>query len=216
MLHIVLSTDSLALPRVWDRSQPTVAPEQDFRFGMTYPALLRGRLNRMFPFRTVTVSVLAQRSATIATAALRAYELTVLMEPTVLVLHYGIVDCWLRSENPDLFRCPLEEFVRHLNHIQNVRDKCAPNLAIIFIGIMQPPKYILDRAPRQSIIISQYNNALRNNIRSGSFIIDLERAYRGNCERLIHFDGFHLSREGHKVVARRLALRINDTIQTIR
>ena len=200
-VHIVLETDSLGLPRPWNAKRAEEAPEQFFRFRDTYPYLLLKLMRDACPDSEVLVTNLGQRASTMAWAVANAGDLLKHMDPAAAIVHHGIVDCWIRENEAGRFRVLPDEFRKYVSQLTSMRMKLAPQLPLIFIGIMPTTAAMLARVPEQNDIIAQYNEILRECVTGKAILFDVERMFSHMVEQVVHLDGHHLSRTGHRLYA---------------
>lgn len=200
-IHVVLETDSLGLPRPWNAKKENEEPEQFFRFRETYPYLLLKRLREVTPQHEVIVTNLGQRASTMSATALKRADLLSYMEPSAAIVHHGIVDCWVRANEARRFRVSKDEFRAFVEQVLETKAKLAPDLPLIFIGIMPTTAAMLARVPEQNEIISDYNQILRETIADRAIFLDVERMFGHLIEQVVHLDGHHLSRTGHRLYA---------------
>jgi hypothetical protein len=200
-VHVVLSTDSLSLPRPWYAKTPFADPDKAFRYSSTYPALLQNRLSEALPAAVVTVTNVGEPSATMLRPAQRAFEFISLMEPSALLVQHGIVDCWLESGDPANVKCPIVLYEQYIQTVLKVRDDWAPGLPVIIVGILPVGAEVLEKMPEQNAIVARYNKVLRRQARPGIHFVDMELLQAESAEDIVHLDGCHLSRHGHALLA---------------
>ncbi len=200
-VHIVLETDSLGLPRPWNAKRAEEAPEQFFRFRDTYPYLLLKLMRDACPDSEVLVTNLGQRASTMSAAAIKRADLLGYMEPSATIIHHGVVDCWVRENEARRFRVPADEFRGYVEQVLEGKAAQAPQLPLIFIGIMPTTAAMLARVPEQNDIIAQYNEILRECVTGKAILFDVERMFSHMVEQVVHLDGHHLSRTGHRLYA---------------
>lgn len=200
-IHVVMCTDSLSFPRPWHAAKEAEAPEQFFRYRATYPYLLQTMLRNLFRSSEVQVTNLGQRASTITLASLKRLDLAAWFEPTFCILHHGIVDCWLRRNEPQLQRCPIELFEKSLLDVLDARDKQAAKPEVIVIGIMPTNQAMLEKEPDQNVEIARYNECMRRVLAGRAIFMDVERMFGAMNEAVLHLDGHHLSRLGHSLYA---------------
>ncbi|MBV5265068.1 SGNH/GDSL hydrolase family protein [Pinisolibacter sp. B13] len=200
-LHIVMCTDSLSFPRPWHAAKETESPEYFFRFRSTYPYLLQTKLKNAFTSSEVQVTNLGQRASTIHLAHLKRLDLVSWFEPSVCILHHGIVDCWLRRTEANLQRCDVTQFEQYLVEILDARDKQAVKPPMIVIGIMPTTKAMLEKEPDQNLEVTKYNDCMRRVLDGRGIFLDVEKMFGAMNEEILHLDGHHLSRLGHKLYA---------------
>jgi lysophospholipase L1-like esterase len=208
-IHIVLMTDSLSLPRPWNIRDLSSEEGADFDYESVYPTLLRQRLDQIWSKTAVTITNLGKRSCTMEITARSASTVFRLYGPDVAVVHVGIVDCWLRSQSPDEFLCPLDIYASSAEAIVDSRDAARRASPILFVGTLDLPERFAQRSPRQNAIIAEYNAALRKTCRRENvFFVDVARQANVQAGALTHLDGVHLSHAGHAAAADALARAI--------
>ena len=200
-VHIVLETDSLGLPRPWNAKRAEEAPEQFFRYRETYPYLLLRLMRDACPDSEVLVTNLGQRASTMAWAVANGGDLLKHMDSSAAIIHHGIVDCWLRKNEVRRLRVMPDEFRIYVNQIIDMKTKLAAKIPLIFIGIMPTTAAMLARVPEQNDIIAQYNDILRECVIGKAILFDVERMFSHMIEQVVHLDGHHLSRTGHRLYA---------------
>jgi GDSL-like Lipase/Acylhydrolase family len=203
-IHVVACTDSLSMPRPWHAVRELEKPEEFFRFRSTYPFVLQQKLRTVFSQSEVLVTNLGQRASTIALAAARRLDLTSWFEPTACIVHHGIVDCWLRRNEPSLQRMEIDKFEQALVSILDAADQANPRPIMIVIGIMPTTKAMLEKEPQQNEEIARYNECMRRVVGDRGIFMDVERMFGAMHESILHLDGHHLSRLGHTIYAEEL------------
>lgn len=212
MLHIVMSTDSLSLPRPWFQKNPADQPERFTRFRETYPYLMEGLLRESFPASEVRVTNLATRASSLAASYSHRNELFSWMEADVAVLHKGVVDCWPRPQLGGEPQTTLKSFSASLIRLLEERARIAPTLPFIVIGIAPTTAATRDKDPKVAENIRDYNAILRERIDANMRFIDMEQALNEAGENMLHPDGHHLTAGGHTLLANCLRDAIIDLL----
>lgn len=206
MFHVIISSDSLSLPRPWHQKNVDERPEMFFRVEDTYPHKLRRRLRRECALQDIEVTNWGRRGATSGQLPLVARDVLAWMSPSVTVIHHGIVDCWIRD--PDTMKRHVSEdaFAQNIREILCHRSSMAPTLPVFFLPILHTNEHMLAKVPQQNDIIDQYNEILRQAVSEfdGVHILSLFTDLSEEAA-LVHEDGHHLSRAGHQRVADSLA-----------
>lgn len=211
-LHVVIAGDSLALPRpenakTYDpRSSPSLLPT----FCNAYPALLLTQLRSMYPERDVVITNMSRASQGLAEVAADAYVSLFYLDPTAVVLHCGIVDCWPRGDDVsappktdlDAFRAALERFL-------SLRRDFCQRKPLVLIGLAPTDARWRDRLPGIDRVIDRYDAALRavtepfTSFVDMRHIVDAEDPYAS-----LHLDGIHLNLRGHELLAAAIAAQL--------
>lgn len=202
-LHVVLSTDSLSFPRPWMAKEPAAEPDLFFRYEQTYPVLLEDRLRQMLPHRHPRVINLGRRAASINALEAIATDLLSWMHPNVVILHHGVVDCWIRDPRTMETRTTAAEFEAALDAFFTYRASMSPRLPVVLVKILPTTDKVLESNPRQNEYIGRYN-AILEAMAERYERVHLARL-QSNSGTLLHADGHHLSRHGHGVAAAVLA-----------
>jgi lysophospholipase L1-like esterase len=207
MIHVVLSADSLSFPRPWNQKLLDDRPDQFFRVEHTYPFLLRERLGAVFN-TDVIVSNLGRRACTIAHLTAVARDLCSWMSPDFVIVHHGIVDCWIRDPVTLERRTSEAVFEKALDDFFELRQTLAPQLPTVFLGILPTNKKMLKQFPKQNEFIHAYNEIVRKKILNYTecnvHFIALDEDLN-DLFQLVHEDGHHLSRLGRERAANAIA-----------
>ncbi|MEL7388159.1 MAG: SGNH/GDSL hydrolase family protein [Pseudomonadota bacterium] len=188
------------MPRPWNQKNLEANPEGFFQFEDTYPYLLRQYLRAHFPRQRLSVSTLSSRGGTFKRTQVFANDLFSWMGAKVVVVHFGIVDCWLRDEQQQL--TSPEEFQTAVRDLVVNHTKMGPDILLIVIGILPTNKTMLAKKPKQNEAIAQFNQILRDGLEDQSAVfLDVERTFAHQFDDIIHLDGHHLSKTGHQVYA---------------
>lgn len=210
MPHIVMSTDSLSLPRPWRHQNPAEFPEKFTKFEETYPVLLENFLRDYYPVDQVRVTNFATRASSLAASYGHRYELFSWMQADVAVLHKGVVDCWPRPQRGGLPNTSPEAFRNAMNRLLDERARMAPHLPFIVIGIAPTNSATREKDPQVAENIRTYNAILRERMDDHLHFLDMEALLGGEDDDIIHPDGHHLTARGHA----RLAQALCSTIVT--
>lgn len=203
--HVVISSDSLSLPRPWNQKLVDDTPENFFRIEQTYPFLLKDNLEKILHQR-VNVSNYAARASSIGRPSGMTPDLFSWMSSDVTIIHHGVVDCWLKDGQP---RVALTTFTEYVTKIMDDKKKWGPKVPLIIIGILPTNQRMLEKFPTQNDLIREFNRVLRENTNSNNTIfMDVERFDVDVRSEIVHEDGHHLSRKGHRIYANKLAQEI--------
>ena len=202
--HVVISSDSLSFPRPWNQKLANSKSELDFRYEDTYPALLRQNLRAQSPRTDVIISNLGRRACTVGHVNVVGRDIVLDMSPDVTIIHHGIVDCWFRPELPQKRRTSEAEFGEALDKFFALREQLSPQLPIILIGILKTNARMLQKFPQQNDDIDTYNEILRSKAAAyNAHFVALDEGVDDPVQ-LVHEDGHHLSRTGHRRAAEAL------------
>ncbi|WPB87442.1 SGNH/GDSL hydrolase family protein [Sediminicoccus rosea] len=207
-----MSTDSLSLPRPWFQKHPSDQPERFTRFRQTYPYLLEGLLKERFQASEIRVSNLAMRASSLASSYSHRNELFSWMEADVAVLHKGVVDCWPRAQLDGQPHTTLKAFREAMTRLLEERERMAPTLPFIVIGISPTNTATLAKEPKVAENIRAYNAVLSERVDANMRYIDMEHALTEAGEELLHPDGHHLTAGGQALLANRLRDAIIDLL----
>lgn len=209
LFHILISADSLSLPRPWLKKRPTERPNQFFSFVATYPYLLERLIQRQMPDRIVRVSNLGRRGSTIQNVHTCAVDLVSWMAPDVVILHHGIVDCWIRNTETMERHTSEAEFSRHLAAFFETRNQMSPSLPVIMVKIIHTSEKQLRSSPEQNNVIDTYNALIEAAAAKEASVQVVSIPFQGvRSGSNVHEDGHHLSRIGHKAMADTLSRAI--------
>ncbi|WP_368416816.1 SGNH/GDSL hydrolase family protein [Falsiroseomonas sp.] len=212
MLHVVMSTDSLSLPRPWFQNNPAEMPERFTRLRQTYPLLLESALRAQFPESEVRITNLAVRASSLASSFSHRLELFSWMEADAAVLHKGVVDCWPREALKGMPNTTLSAFRDSMNRLLDERARIAPNHPFIVVGISPANGATMAKNPKIAENISAYNAILSAHSDANTRFIDMEKALRLCADDVLHPDGHHLTAAGHAILAGLLAQAITELL----
>lgn len=212
MLHVVMSTDSLSLPRPWSQKIPSARPELFTHVRQTYPLLLETLLRGRYPSSEVRVTNLATRASSLGASISHRLELFAWMEADVAVLHKGVVDCWPRPARGGEPNTSPVQFQEALDRLLAERARMAPTLPFIIIGIAPTNDAANGKEPRIGQNITAYNAILRNRIDDRMRFIDMEQAMMHSADGTLHPDGHHLTAAGHAILTEHLGGAITDLL----
>ena len=150
------------------------------------------------------MSTHANRGGTFARTKVFAHDLFSWLGAKVLVVHFGIVDCWLRDGRQQL--TSPEDFQAAVRDLVSNQATMGPDVLLIVIGILPTNKKMLAKEPKQNEAIAQFNQILREELDGQSAVfLDVEKTYADRLDDLLHLDGHHLSKTGHRVYAEGLS-----------
>lgn len=201
--HVVIASDSLGLPRPWNQKLLSDQPESFFRYELTYPYLLRAKLEARMPGQRLTVSHSAARGGTFKRALGMARDLFSWLGAHAVVVHFGVVDCWLRPDGGQL--TSPEEFDEMLAELMANHRQMGPNTLLIVFGVLATNARMLEKEPRQAENIAAFNRHFRARCQGENVVfVDVEQRFSAE-DGVVHEDGHHLSRAGHRAYADILA-----------
>lgn len=204
LFHILISSDSLSMPRPWLKKRPTERPDQFFTFTGTYPFLLERMVQRQMPDNYVRVTNFSRRAGSISNINACGIDLVSWMSPSVVVIHHGIVDCWVRKPETMERNKTEAEFAAQLTSFFALRDKEAPGLPVIIVKILQVVGSNSHVHPEQNKLINTYNALIEATAADESNVQVVSIPSGAN----VHADGHHLSRLGHRAMAEMLSKAI--------
>ncbi len=215
---VTIAGDSLSLPRPWylKKFDPELNPFLATKYFDTYPQILENILSDRLSFKKVRVNnSLAQRGFNITSLTARLPDIFSYYDPDLVIIQVGIVDCWRRGENLDKQDVPLPKYLRHLQKIIDYRDKACPNKPLILMGLCPTDPKLYKRNSGMNQIIEEYNNAIRDAIKSKVGITFFNTGALMNMDdpySLIHRDGIHFSTSGHTLIAKALGNMIVNIV----
>lgn len=201
-MNILITGDSLALPRPHRINNYKLEEELAVHFHDTYGYLVQAALQNKFPDKMITVTNRAQRAATIKDIHREGGNHIFFFQPDVLIVQVGIVDCWIRPELEQLQYVKLPEFIRYyLELIQMIKQR--PKMKVIFIGICPTSEKMEGRTPGLLSEIMKYNLALKSRVDNEQiFFIDMdEHVSSKDPHRYLLPDDHHLNKAGNALVA---------------
>ncbi|MGQ3890880.1 GDSL-type esterase/lipase family protein [Legionella sp. CNM-4043-24] len=204
--HVVIASDSLSLPRPWNQKNLQDSPESFFRIDQTYPFLLKKKLTSLMD-EEVIVSNYAVRGSSIQRPSGITPDLFSWMSSDISIIHHGIVDCWLKDDGET--RIPKSNFTDYVKKIMEDKLRWGPKTPLIVIGMLPTNERMLSKNARQNDVIHEFNEVLREHIRSDvSIFMDMEKFDEADKAKMVHEDGHHLSRYGHMMYAEHLCENI--------
>lgn len=210
-VHIVISADSLALPRPWNQKNLDQKPDAFFKIEDTYPQLVRQHLSTALPEREVIVSTFSARGSTMGRPAKMTRDLFDWLKPDAVIVHHGVVDCWERPNGKPTV--DLESFEADVDTIMQAHLDIAPDVLLIVFTILPTNEHMLRKFPHQNEIIDTYNAAFRKHRDHPNLhLIDIGAEDTDLAARIVHEDGHHLSRFGHLLYAERLIETLGETL----
>ncbi|MBD3319961.1 MAG: hypothetical protein GF350_02595 [Chitinivibrionales bacterium] len=132
------------------------------------------------------------------------YKIPYLLECDVIIVHTGLVDCWVRKDkNGNKYqRTPIKEFKKIYDDIiSNFNEYSNRDQILIFIGIGQPhPKY-----KGMKNIINQYNKVLESESNNTDiYYVDLEEINDDTYKDYKYLDN-HLKVKGNELIKRKIS-----------
>lgn len=206
-MRIIIVGDSLTLPR------PKRINEFDYRiteplaveFDDTYGALLQRSLLETHSDIYPLVINRGQRAFTIKDVFNQSNDHLFFMDPDVVILHVGIVDCWIRdSEGKQIVA--LDEFKVFANEFID-RLLTKPTCKLIIIGIAPTSVKMEERTPAINQQIGLYNRVFWQRVDyERIFYIDLEsRINPYNTREYLLPDDQHINVDGNRLLFEQIA-----------
>ena len=208
-LHVVLMGDSLAVPRPENAKtyDPRLAPALAPAFAGTYPALLRQTLAVAYSPRDIVLTTMCRSSNGMADVAADAYVGLFYFDPTVVVVHCGVVDLWPRDEHGQTGpRIDIDAFASALGRFLAVRREYCAAKPVVLVGVAPTDQRWIERLPGIDHTIETYNAVLAAASDERTAFIDMRRIVDpSQPERTLHLDGIHLNARGHAALATAIA-----------
>ena len=206
-MRIIIVGDSLTLPR------PKRIAEFDYRiteplavgFDDTYGALLQRSLLETHSDIHPLVINRGQRAFTIKDVFNQSNDHLFFMDPDVVILHVGIVDCWIRDSEGKQF-VALDEFKVFTNEFID-RLLTKPTCKLIIIGIAPTSVKMEERTPEINQQIGLYNRVFWQRVDyERIFFIDLEsRINPYNAHEYLLPDDHHINVDGNRLLFEQIA-----------
>jgi len=215
-MHVLILGDSFALPRPRHVREynPADAEPLAVTFRQTYGALLSDWLTAKYPERHSIVTNRAVRSTTIVQINDQFGDQLFFMEPDVIILHVGLVDCWPRQDNDGLPLISSAEFEFKLkNCIRTLSLR--PHTRLIIVGISPCAAYLEENSPGILNSIELYNSILKKVVdnRQISFVDMAVHIDPHQPDTYLHSDGQHLNPEGNNLVFQKTSALITNFIE---
>lgn len=204
MFHILLSSDSLSLPRPWLKAVEPKVPNNFTGFTESYPFRLEEALLGTAQIGKVKVTNWGSRASGLSAVVKQSIDLFSWMQPDLTIIHRGLVNCWPRDEKNGAPNTSLEEFEGICREAFKAREKLNPDLPIFLVGICPTNTSILAKFPQTNERIRAYNNVFKRALTPIDRYLDMEELHDRYGEQLLHEDGHHLSHFGHQILADRL------------
>ena len=215
---ILLGTDSLANPRIWNIHEEDGERGGAVDFLDTYPMLLDKKMKSFLNTENVVTNIYANRGSGCGMLAVRAADFFHFYFPKgnsadLTIFQAGISECWIKDDGKP--RVQTVVFEANFKKIIDLKLRYDPDSVTIFVGIMPTTKKYEDRQPGQNAIITKWNQIIKDNLIDNFYYIDVESFFYENeklQEKMVHPDGHHLGISGHEIYAN----LILDTIKTIK
>jgi lysophospholipase L1-like esterase len=212
--HLVIAGDSLALPRPENAKtyDPRTSPRLHPTFDRSYPALLRDRLVGRYQ-RDVLVSNLSRASHGMPEVAADTYVSLFYLDPTAIVVHCGIVDCWPRDDAGGTPKADLAAFKAALHRFLSLRRQYCATKPVVLVGLAPTDSRWESRLPGINDTIARYSDELARVREPRTFFIDMRTIVNvSDSHRTLHLDGIHLNEKGHALLAEAIADRLRPEI----
>jgi lysophospholipase L1-like esterase len=95
--------------------------------------------------------------------------------------------------------------VEQMRTIKNIKKEFAKDIPLVVIGITPTIDKMLIKHPNLNEVISSFNQALKDIFQENDFFVDMEDSFKKYGDLLLHLDGHHLSKYGHRIVFENLA-----------
>lgn len=198
-LHIVVDSNSQALPLPWRHKEDHLHPELFTHHWQTYPQIARRALA---DYGEVETTVFGARGGTVRFLFNRRLEVMRWMDDDVLIINHGIVDCWPRKDGQ---KCPAPEFDRLLGDSLTFARERRPDRLIVLLGLP-----LVDdsdgKHPGVNAAIRQFDAIIRRRAEaSKSEFLDVQALHASASEPFMHPDEHHFSRYGHRMIGEEIA-----------
>lgn len=211
-LHLVVMGDSLSVPRPENPKtyDPAAAPALAPVFSDTYPAVLRRSLLAEYAPRDVVITTMCRSSNGMLDVAADAYVGLFYFDPTVVIIHCGVVDLWPRDEagvsGP---RVELGEFGAAFERLLSIRRQYCAAKPLIVVGVAPTDRRWMERLPGIGATIDAYNAVLSRSVDDRTTFVDMRKIVDpDHPEATLHADGIHLNARGHAALATEIAQAI--------
>lgn len=205
--HILINGDSLSLPRPYRNRtfNPTLDPTFATQQQDCYPAILQREVSKLGKYENIYVTNLGAASSTVLEVKKRMINAFHYQNPDLVVKHFGIVDCVYRRDKDNNYyqKVTIERFRDTVKEILRYKEETCPTKRMYIICIMPVNKRTEDKFPGVNDMINEYNDALSSNIDRYTKFIDLRPYIEKDViqSKYVHLDGYHLSTEGHALIA---------------
>lgn len=206
-LHIVVDSNSQALPLPWRHSEDQLYPELFTRYWQTYPYVARKALQ---DYGEVAVSVFGARGGTVRFLANRRLEVMGWMDDDVLVINHGVVDCWPRKDGQ---KCPPDEFDKLLRQSVAFAYQRRPDRLVVMLGLALADEHNHRKTKGLEAALRQYDAIIRRHAEgTGSVFLDVQAMQAASTEPFLHPDAHHFSPHGHSLIGEELARIVRSKI----
>lgn len=213
-MNLLIAGDSLALPRPHRINNYHFEKELAVHFNETYGYLIQMELQKIVTDKMLTITNRSRRAATIKHIHQEIVNHIFYFNPDVLILHVGIVDCWIRPELEQKQHVLLEEFAKYyLDIISYVKKR--PEMKCIIIGACPTSNKMEDRTPGLLLEIMKYNFVLKSEADSQQiFYVDMEQHVSSDDpHKYLLPDDHHLNKDGHALVSKLILNVINKILE---
>ncbi|REE84497.1 lysophospholipase L1-like esterase [Paenibacillus taihuensis] len=215
-MHVLILGDSLALPRPRHAHEYNPADDEPLAvsFRHTYGARLSEWLSKVYPEPHPIVTNRAGRAFTMVQIHDEFANQLYFMEPNVIILQIGLVDCWPRKENNGSPKTSPNEFESRLSACLKALY-LRPHVRLILIGILPCAAYLEQKSPGVLDSIALYNSILKQSVDFHQvFFVDMASEvdpYHPN--NYLHSDGYHLSPMGNALVFQKISTLITQFVE---
>lgn len=205
-IDIMVFGDSLSLPQpeYLKKYDPILNPFLSTKLEGTYPVKLERDLSSIMPERDFRVTNLSKRGYTVRDLVDMRHDVFCWYNPDIVIFHIGLVDAFPRGEKLDEQKTSLDDFDNFFNSIMKFRDTTCPEKTCIFVDISPTNKNIAQKYPAYLQHIKDYNEVFKNlsSQYRNTTCLHMETMFdKSSPYDLLHFDGQHLSVQGHEKVA---------------
>lgn len=216
-MRVLIAGDSLGLPRPY-RIGAYSPSEQELAlyYSETYPVLVEERLRAEGAGEVIQVINKCVRAQTIKGVYVESYDWLYYHQPDVFVLQVGIVDLWFRSELGGGQKVPLPEYKGVLLKLIKERLVHMPNCILLLCAVAGVSAAVEERFPGLAAQVAAYNHVLES-AATGTNVLFLNfgcNKSRDWGERLFLPDGYHLNKEGSKMLADSIVNAIEPVLRT--
>ncbi|CAH1192864.1 hypothetical protein PAECIP111893_00347 [Paenibacillus plantiphilus] len=215
-MHILISGDSLALPRPHNPKTYDYGTETELavNFHDTYGSLLQFGLQKLYPNAPIQVTNRAQRASTIVHIFNNLQDHLFFFQPDVFILHVGLVDCWIRPELETKQYVQIDSFISYYHSLLHYIQK-KPKTKCIIIGICPTSEKMYNRYPGLDNEIKKYNLILNQADEQQFFFIDMNKHLESEpLNQYLLPDDQHLNKSGNKLIYKQTLKIIQAIIET--
>lgn len=198
--HAVILGASESMPRPTNTKEFNILsnPSLAVRFSDCYSKKLMDAFRKKKDF-SFYLTNLSFYSYSIRDIAKRWQSSVHFLNPNMIILHFGIVDSWIRRDSKTNYvLTDFSEFRRIFATMLEYKKETAPSKKLIIVPILEPKKEMHDQIQIDSAV--SYNKAA---LEVAEEIDDKNISFLSfsNChDEIYHGDGYHLSSKGHDYI----------------